>query len=108
VSAKGQQDFVELIWRAHEQAIESVIDGRGEIDQERLAQAIEFFERLTGIESNTGTTFGRLPTPQLPETLQRWNRWYEENRDSLLVDPLSCRLQLDQSGAGRLPAEGTR
>jgi hypothetical protein len=84
--------LVEYIWRANEQVVRSLLDWEGEYDQERFAEAIDFFERVTSIMSDTHTYFGTIPTSQLPEALAQWDRWYEENRHSLRVDPLSCRI----------------
>jgi hypothetical protein len=54
----------QVIWRHHEEAI---LRALGPPPQEStllagFAEAVDFFERLTGIISDTGTYFGRLPT----------------------------------------------
>lgn len=89
--------LVEAVWHANREVIESALDTKGEIDQERFTRAIEFFEGVTGIPSDTLTTFGRLPLPQLRNTLDQWNLWYETNRNFLSIDLLACRLEVAEN-----------
>ena len=87
--------LVENVWRAHEHVVLSVLNmEKGEIDLDRLSRSIVFFEKVTGIMSNSHTYFGVLPTSELPDTLERWNQWYAENRHLLRIDPLSCQLEV--------------
>lgn len=48
--------------------------------------AIQFFEDLTGIQSDTGTPYGRMPGPNLGQTLEHWQGWFARNRKDLVWD----------------------
>jgi hypothetical protein len=91
--------LVEALWSYHEAAITDVLrgvdtgryryDGAGGRDFDR---ALDFFESVTGIQSNAGTTFGRLITPELGATLDLWRQWYRENREQLRFDASHCEI----------------
>lgn len=99
--SSGEQRLVDALWRHHETSLVRVLEGaeRGEYQLysaggEAFEAALDFFEAATGIESNTGTTFGRLITPELGETLALWRSWYRENRLLLRFDPAHCEVQV--------------
>ena len=88
---------IAAIWDMNAAVVLDAIDFQGELDQERFSASIEFFEALTGILSDTGTYFGRMPTPGLKETVRDWNAWFEENKNHLVIEPSACLLTKDSS-----------
>lgn len=82
--SRADQRAVHAIWRAQRNAARSMPNGAAET--ERFSRALDFMERLTGVQSDTGTYLGRLPTPGLEDALKSWDVWYREHR---------CELELD-------------
>jgi hypothetical protein len=95
----AEQALAEALWMYHEAAITEVLEGvktgkyrynyGGNRDFEK---ALSFFEVTTGILSDTGTTFGRMITPDLADTLDRWRQWHREHRNRLHFDQENCDL----------------
>ena len=60
--------------------------------------SIQFFERLTGIQSNSWSWLGALPGPEPPETIQLWDAWYRAHASRLYVDAkddkVKCRCRV--------------
>lgn len=95
----AEQALAEALWSYHEAAITEVLAKMNSKKHEPMAgggrdfnEALTFFEATTGILSNTGTRFGRIITPDLPETLDRWRQWHREHRNELHFDEVSCDL----------------
>lgn len=91
--------LVEALWAYHESAITDVLEGIGSgkyryygSGSSDFDKALDFFEIVTGIPSNTGATFGRLITPDLGTTLILWQQWYRENRSLLRFDAAHCEI----------------
>lgn len=77
---------VEELWKAHEDVLVGVLQGRKFSEQE-FVTAVDFFARTTGIPSNdSGTYVGRIPNANLPSDLERWREWYAENAALLYLD----------------------
>jgi hypothetical protein len=93
----AEQALAEALWSYHEAAITTILasiepgnpmaGGGRDFDE-----ALTFFESTTGILSNTGTRFGRIITPELPGTLDRWRQWHREHRNQLHFDQENCDL----------------
>lgn len=60
------------------------------LGDDEFARSIEFLENVTGIQSNTGTWAGRIPTDDLPETVKRWEEWYKTRRGELRLSRDAC------------------
>jgi len=57
--------------------------------------AAEFFSGLTGIPADTRETRqGIQPGAGIEQDLARWDAWYRENGDSLVLDPESGRIRV--------------
>lgn len=90
-----KEELVEGIWRLNERVILETTLWFEEPSEnlpslQDFSAAVEFFEEATGIHSHTGTYFGRLPNPGTHVTLAKWNAWFEENKDTLMLTPSSC------------------
>ncbi len=95
---------IDRIWKKHENAVVSALRTArqgGELDKASFTAAVEFFEETTGIISNTGTHFGRLPTKELESTLARWRLWYSENIPFLYLEPGTSRVRVDTAAKAR-------
>lgn len=97
--ARAEQALAEALWSYHEAAITTILDSIEPGKDDPMAgggrdfdEALTFFESTTGILSNTGTRFGRIITPELPETLERWRQWHREHRNQLHFDQENCDL----------------
>lgn len=77
---------IHALWDRNQLIIEQTIEGGLFEPAEDFENAIAFFEDLTGIQSNTGTTLGRWPDPSLPQTLDDWEAWYRAHRCSIYWD----------------------
>lgn len=91
--------LVEALWSYHEAAITDVLKGieTGRYRQQDAGghdfeRALDFFEWVTGIPSNTATHFGRVVTPNLGDTLALWRQWYQANREQLRFLPDDCEI----------------
>jgi hypothetical protein len=72
------------LWHKHELVILEVLQ-KGTFEQSRLTEAIEFFEKATGIRSDTATYVGRWPTPGLGVAFKHWQEWYRSNAENLVM-----------------------
>lgn len=70
-----------------------------------FSAAIEFFERTTGIESHTGSPYGRVPNESVYATVAEWNAWFEENKHTLVLTPSSCIGKAPFAGDAEKPQE---
>ena len=60
---------------------------------DELAEAIEFFESITGIASNAMMTFiGPIPDENLKKATVEWEIWYESYRERLVYEPVRKRV----------------
>ncbi len=79
--------LIDHIWKFNEQLIVEAINRKsGPIDT-RFTLAVNFFEEVTGILSDTGTLLGRVPTEGLRTTLSAWRDWYRLHRSQLRFRP---------------------
>ena len=63
--------------------------------------AAEFFEELTGVAADVRESRqGPLPGAELRENLDAWDRWYRENGDRLVWDPVTSSVRLSPGGQG--------
>ena len=76
--------------------MQRVVKG-GEFSMREFWGAAAFLEGLTGIPADVRETrHGRLPGPELRESLQGWNDWYLQHGERLVWDAAT--------GSVRLPA----
>ncbi len=96
VAKAAEADLVAAAWRQNEAIIRKALDlavGE-EMTTESFSSALSFFERLTGIQSDTMTTVGRLPVESLHGTLIQWNAWYKENSHLLYWDKKADQVRI--------------
>jgi hypothetical protein len=88
----------DTIWQYHIAIIKATVAARSQrdvtIDLKEFGRAVDAIELLTKIPSNTGTRVGRLPTPELPRTIQMWEQWYADHRGNVDIDVGGCSLRL--------------
>lgn len=94
---RSEERLIDALWQFHEESVSTALptmkDG-GTIDQRAFSRAVKLFEEVTGIRSDTGTFFGRLPTPHLERTSELWGLWFAANRARLRFDGDGCLLLL--------------
>lgn len=96
ISARAaERAAIEAVWNANYVIVLEAMKRPTTLDQDRFVAAIAFFERTTGITSDTGTFLGRLPTDDLPATLRQWQKWFDENRTLMRLDLESCGVRID-------------
>ena len=62
-----------------------------DIQMNGVANAVDFFEDLTGIESESGGTYLGKLNPSKKDFLA-WNNWYDINREKLWIDSKSGKV----------------
>ena len=99
----SEQALVDALWAFHEREIAKVLLGVQTGTRKlwgaggpEFDRAIDFFESVTRIFSNTAWTHGRAITPELESTFSRWQLWYRSNRLRLLFDPGSCEIRVSE------------
>ena len=90
--------IIDALWRYHTGVVHAATAAEFTIDGDEFARSIQFLEKVTGINSDTANWAGRIPTAELPNTLQRWEAWYAEHRGEL-------RLSADGCGVSRASTE---
>lgn len=65
--------------------IKDYVDGKNSDSSLRRAEAIAFFEKLTGIASNSDIIAENKLEPSIAE-YHKWNNWYQENMSKLYWD----------------------
>lgn len=87
----------DAVWQYHLEVVKAAVAARNTpdvaMDLTQFGRSVGIIESLTKIGSNTGTRVGRLPTPELPQTIRAWERWYANNRDRVDVDVNGCSLR---------------
>lgn len=91
----------DAVWQYHLAVIKAVVAARNRpdvtMDLAQFGRSVDIVESLTKIASNTGTRVGRVPTPELPRTIQLWEQWYADNKDRVDVDVNACSLQISSN-----------
>lgn len=93
---------VTAIWNYYEGSLQEAMkaSSSGSFDSGSFSLAIDFFEGVTGIPSNTGTYVGRLPSPELAEANRRWEAWFAANHNRLQFSPGSCKILVREDAVG--------
>jgi len=79
--------LIDHIWEFNEQLIVEAINRNSGLIDARFTLAVNFFEEVTGILSDTGTLLGRVPTEGLRTILSAWRNWYRLHRSQLHFRP---------------------
>ncbi len=91
----------DAVWQYHLTVIKAAVAARNRpdvtMDLTQFGRSVDLIESLTKIASNTGMRVGRAPTPELPRTIDLWERWYADNRDRVDVNVNACSLQISNN-----------
>jgi hypothetical protein len=96
---RAKERVIDAVWQYHLTVVKAGVaarnSGAGTIDLAEFGRSVDAVEALTRIPSNTGTRLGRMPMPDLPQTIRMWERWYADNRHKLdiSIDGSSLRLK---------------
>jgi hypothetical protein len=82
------------IWERNVALVQQALDPVPGVPLNGFPDAIAFFEALTGIQSDTGTYLGTVPTEGLRDTLKQWQAWYSQNEDQLYWDDNAGQVRL--------------
>lgn len=86
------RSVVTAVWEWHWSPVARVTTTDDPVDLSRLQSAITFFERLTGIECESGSDVGKIPGPALLKARDAWAAWLARHRDEVTVNPDACGL----------------
>ncbi len=91
-------------WNRNIDVLERAVAG-GLLHGDEFGQACLFFEELTSIRVHgEGTTIGFLITTETQGDLEKLVQWYSENKDLLIFNEITCRVELIST----TPAPGKR
>lgn len=105
---------ITAIWEMHLAAVQAPLIDGVPYDLVRFGAAVNFFEDLTGIESDTGSWAGRLPFQNRWATIDQWKKWYSKHKHQLEIDPLTHKIRLidfppsASPDGNRVPKDGNR
>ena len=86
-SASTVAPHVQKAWNRNLATLQRITAGKT-FDQQEYVSAVEFFERITGLNADDNKSFvGRLPNENLKSDLERWQEWFSKKADQLEWDP---------------------
>lgn len=84
--------IVNQLWQWQRHPVATAAHTNAPVDLARFQEAVRFFEKWTGIPYGEGSSIGAIPSPRLKVALDRWDAWYDSNRQRLRVNWDECLL----------------
>ena len=90
------------VWKCNVEVMRRIVKG-GDFSLREFWGAAAFFEELTGIPADAREThYGRVPGPELRDSLRSWNDWYLQHGERLVWDSATGKVRLpapDEAGS---------